>query len=239
MNDLVSEFFHEAVARIPAGLAVIVLFCGEQAANIFDVHPRFFASPSLFVVCVLAVAFVFGFVVDVITYYPIVVPLRALAPRCKWVARSLHLLGEVTPQKMLTLKEQVVELESKIATLMMENAKLKKEAENSQSQQAGKPWDDENRAFARELRRQFYFRGALIIMCRCLLVIFFVAGSLHLACCQYPDSILNLNGYHYFGCFFVFVIAWICLKKNQQRSIERLRLFVKTTMPGSVCVYDL
>jgi hypothetical protein len=70
MNDLASEFFFGAVARIPPGLLIVVLYWRTETENIFHAHRDFFSSPLLFIICVLVTAWFLGVMVDAVIFVP-------------------------------------------------------------------------------------------------------------------------------------------------------------------------
>jgi hypothetical protein len=74
MNELVSEFFYEAIRRIIPGLALIISCFRDQAQSCFHHHREFFASPIFFAICLIALAWPLGVLIETITYFiPVII----------------------------------------------------------------------------------------------------------------------------------------------------------------------
>jgi hypothetical protein len=70
MNDLISEFFYDAISRIPPGLLVVVLYWHKTAEYTFYAHRDFFPSPSMFIACIVGIAWLIGIIVEHMTFIP-------------------------------------------------------------------------------------------------------------------------------------------------------------------------
>ena len=68
MNDLASEFFYDAIARIPSGLLIIIMYWRKELENVYYTHRELFSSPVIFMVCLLGLAWLIGCVVEAIVY---------------------------------------------------------------------------------------------------------------------------------------------------------------------------
>lgn len=220
MNDLASEFFYDIIARIPAGLLVIVLFWRREAENVFHAHLDFF-SPIPFIACILAVAWLVGLMVEAITFVPIAYALRWLSPYCRLAAWfRLRLLGEPTPQKDKPSSsiERITALENENATLTKENASLKKENAELRIQVKRPDSETANADREREKRRQDYFAIAVTIMSRC------IAFILLIAVIHPPERFSNFCWHRYYfgivGCS-AFLLLWFLLKGYMNQQMRR------------------
>jgi hypothetical protein len=195
MNDLVSEFFYEGIRRIISGLVIIILYWRKEAENVFQTHHEFF-SPILFGVCILAIAWLIGFLVEAATFVPFAIALRRIQflSRLRW-----FFLGEevnsVNHQRFRRF-------------FFGEEAK----SVHNQSSQVEKPKESggnndnvRDKKLEREKRRQGYLNFAEKTMCRCLLFIFLFAYF------HPPETFSNLPWHQ---CYFLFgdlvlLCAWI------------------------------
>jgi hypothetical protein len=219
MNDLASEFFYDGIARIPAGLVVIVLYWRREAENVFHTHSQFFSSPILFIACILAIAWIVGFMVDMTVYATIAFSLRWLSQYCKLASELRLLLLDEKPNSNHHKSTPIIR-----RILFSEDCQPKNnqpsQVEESKEYGGNKSRD---KKWEREKRRQGYFRIAETIMCRCLWVVFLCAWILHFAQFHPPEPFSNLDGYYYFVGFCAFLVVWIwllSLKQNQERPTE-------------------
>jgi hypothetical protein len=83
MNDLASEFFFESIRRIIPGLALIIICFQRQAESCFHMHREFFASPIFFAVCIIALAWPLGILIDTAIFLPFAVLFDLLIYCCR------------------------------------------------------------------------------------------------------------------------------------------------------------
>jgi hypothetical protein len=104
MNELVSEFFYEGIRRIIPGLALIITCFHSQAQNCFHNHREFFAAPIFFAVCLIALAWPLGILIDSLTYFiPVMINdlyLIKSHPKC-WLTKFIaEASSRPTPPKI-------------------------------------------------------------------------------------------------------------------------------------------
>jgi hypothetical protein len=231
MNDLASEFFWSAISHVPPGLLIIALYWRTEAENVFRAHRTLFASPLLFIACLLVIAWCFGLILEAIVFVPskLALTICVSEKRLEWFRQTwtykkvekqalwLHrlLLGEPTPtsqERLLPLEDRVAELEKQRAFMREENEILRSLLKLRQSQTAAD-------VLGREKRREGYLRFSIMIMSRGLAVIFFVAslGSFFTRLIKpahpypltpEPFSNLQWTGLHSFCCFCLLCVTW-------------------------------
>jgi hypothetical protein len=102
MNDLASEFFFESIRRIIPGLALIIICFRQEAGQSFTFYNNFFASPIFFAVCIIALAWPVGVLIEAMTFFPFLLlfdGLRWAMPNC-WPAKYLTWLYFVKMQRL-------------------------------------------------------------------------------------------------------------------------------------------
>jgi hypothetical protein len=185
MNDLASEFFYEGIRRIIPGLVIIVLFMRKEAEEVFHEHLDIF-SPYLFGACILGFAWLIGLLVETIT--------SANGP-VGWFLRPLLLRLKFPWCKgcmSFVLGEKTM---GEMSPTIVHKKGISKE-------------------LARESRRQYYYFGATIIMCRCLCPIFF------LSIFYQPEPFTNHHWHiQHFECggFIACFLAWFVLRLERKQ----------------------
>ena len=192
MNDLASEFFFGAVARIPPGLLIVVLYWRTETENIFHAHRDFFSSPLLFIICVLVTAWFLGVMVDAVIFVPLVYILSGfgLYTRPAPIADSNDKNEDVRREKCGPLANIKSWFLTYIRPVRIPDP------------------EDQDEDCRRVKRRFAYFRNAEATMSRCLYCIFLVS------CFRRPEPFSNIHWtwlYSLSG-FFAFLLLSILVK---------------------------
>jgi hypothetical protein len=151
MDELISKYFYEVMPRIAPGLLIIVLYWRIEAENLFHTHRDLFKSPSVFIVCILAAAWLIGWMLE-----------GTISITYKFISGEIPRRKEQNNQEALRWENE---------DLNLENNRLRRENENLKSQMHGRPPETKFKDEDRETWRGEVFFGAISVMCRNLMFV--------------------------------------------------------------------